>query len=114
MVRLLCSFIFHYKYKVTIRNRNEFANLVDGEYFGPYEYEHGSQIFAVGLQQLENVGKYSHAQSQVDRPRSHVEEAAEEVQRLQPMHLTQQHLVRYVLNQHLLSILNDKACTGFF
>ena len=68
------------------------AGLVQGQDFGPYEDERLPQVRGSRLQQLEHVWVDAHAQSQVDRPRPHVQEVAQKPQGAQSMHLAQQYL----------------------
>ena len=68
------------------------AGVVTGQDLGPDEHERRAQVGRRGLQQLEHVGEDAHAQCEVHRPCAHVQEAAQQHQGPQPVHLTQQHL----------------------
>lgn len=70
------------------------AAAVECKYLGPNEHQDGAQVAAGGLQQLEHVGEYAHRQCQVNSPGAHVQEAAQQHQRTQPVHLAQQDLGR--------------------
>ena len=68
------------------------AGSVEGQDLGPDEDERLPQVGRCGLQQLEHVGIDAHAEGQIHRPGTHVQEVTQQPEGAQAVHLAQQHL----------------------
>ena len=68
------------------------TGLIQGQNLCPNEDEGGAQVRRCCLQQLQHIGEDAHAECQINSPAAHVQEPAQEHERPQPVHLTQQHL----------------------
>lgn len=74
------------------RGLTDLAAPVQGQDLGPDEDQGLAQVRGCGLQQLEDVWEDADREGQVHSPAAHVQEAPQQHQGSQPVHLTQQHL----------------------